>query len=167
MYSLPKGGVGAEIGVDQAVFSEHLLEWTDPQLLWLVDSWQQQGQRHDVLQLRTLRKTMHRMRLHIGSGQVRVLVGPSVRCATHVPNGTLDWLYIDADHTYHGCKANLDTWSSRVKKGGLIAIHDYTSPIKTLGGVRKAIDEFVRQKGVSLARVTQEANGTAWFWKEW
>jgi hypothetical protein len=36
---LKMGGIIAEIGVDQAVFSEQILKVTEPALLHLVDSW--------------------------------------------------------------------------------------------------------------------------------
>ncbi|MBL7849464.1 MAG: class I SAM-dependent methyltransferase [Cyclobacteriaceae bacterium] len=36
----------------------------------------------------------------------------------------IDFLYIDADHTYEGVKADFQLYSPMVRKGGLIAFHD-------------------------------------------
>jgi predicted O-methyltransferase YrrM len=37
----------------------------------------------------------------------------------------LDVLYIDADHTYEGCKADFKRYAQHVKPGGLIILDDY------------------------------------------
>lgn len=43
-----------------------------------------------------------------------------------VLNGAqVDFLWIDGDHSYKGCKADFENYSSFVKPGGLIGIHDY------------------------------------------
>ena len=36
----------------------------------------------------------------------------------------LDFLFIDGDHSYDGVKRDFELWSSLVKIGGVIALHD-------------------------------------------
>lgn len=36
----------------------------------------------------------------------------------------IDYLHIDADHTYEGCKQDFDLYSTLVNKNGIISIHD-------------------------------------------
>ncbi len=38
------------------------------------------------------------------------------------------FVFIDADHSYEGCKADFDAWSPLVKSGGEIAFHDTNKP---------------------------------------
>lgn len=45
-----------------------------------------------------------------------------------------DLIYIDADHTYEGCKADIEAWMPKCKK--FLCGHDYSFP-----GVKKAVDE--------------------------
>jgi len=48
-----------------------------------------------------------------------------------------DLVFIDADHQYEAIKNDIEKWLPKVKKGGLIAGHDYgTHP-----GVSKAVNE--------------------------
>ncbi len=49
----------------------------------------------------------------------------------------LDFLFIDGDHSYEGCSADLRAWLPFVKSGGWIAFHDSSEP-----GVTKAIAEL-------------------------
>ena len=37
---------------------------------------------------------------------------------------SLDFLFIDGDHTYEGVKKDFEMYSPLVKKGGLVAFHD-------------------------------------------
>jgi predicted O-methyltransferase YrrM len=36
----------------------------------------------------------------------------------------IDFLFIDADHSYEGVKRDFESYSQLVRKGGIIAIHD-------------------------------------------
>jgi hypothetical protein len=36
----------------------------------------------------------------------------------------IDYLHIDADHTYEGCKLDFDLYSTIMNKNGIISIHD-------------------------------------------
>jgi predicted O-methyltransferase YrrM len=41
-----------------------------------------------------------------------------------LPPDGVDFLFIDGDHTYEGVKADFETYSPLVRKGGMIALHD-------------------------------------------
>lgn len=55
----------------------------------------------------------------------------------------LDVLYIDADHTYEGCKADFDLYSPFVVKGGLVIFDDYIQDNNPANGVKKVVDGLV------------------------
>jgi predicted O-methyltransferase YrrM len=54
----------------------------------------------------------------------------------------IDVIFIDGDHSYEGCKKDIENWYPRMKKGGVMLFHDCdeTSP-----GVVQAVKEFVEQ----------------------
>ncbi len=59
---------------------------------------------------------------------------------------SLDFVYIDGNHKYGAVAMDLSLWSSRVKKGGIIAGHDYYSRIgkRRNRGVKYAVEGFVK-----------------------
>tara|TARA_B110000503_G_scaffold97711_1_gene146568 strand:+ start:228 stop:788 length:561 start_codon:yes stop_codon:yes gene_type:complete len=45
-----------------------------------------------------------------------------------IPDGSLDFVFIDADHGYEGCLRDIKAWSPKVRKGGYIIGHDIHFP---------------------------------------
>jgi predicted O-methyltransferase YrrM len=56
-----------------------------------------------------------------------------------------DFVYIDGLHTYEGVKTDIQNYLPKVKKGGVIGGHDYTSQIPHLVGVYEAVNEMFGQ----------------------
>ncbi len=73
---------------------------------------------------------------------------------------TIDFLYIDADHTYEGVKRDFELYSRLVSKGGLIGFHDIRN-MKANHQVRFYWDEIkksFRHKEI-LGPTTKTGNG--------
>ncbi len=79
---------------------------------------------------------------------------PSVEAATLPQMRDLDFVFIDADHSYEGCKADIEAWLPRVRPGGICAGHDYCN---FFPGVMQAVNEREELQGSNLI-------GTVW-WK--
>jgi cephalosporin hydroxylase len=81
----------------------------------------------------------------------------SHEAAALVPDGSLDFVYIDAEHTYEGCLADLRLWSPKVRRGGIVSGDDYrfVNPKRprrwspSFAGVDKAVEEFVVERGIT------------------
>jgi hypothetical protein len=56
-------------------------------------------------------------------------------------------VYIDGDHSYKGCVADLRAYYPKIRPGGIFSGHDYLDGSLPEGdfGVKKAVDEFVRR----------------------
>jgi Methyltransferase domain len=110
---IPKEGICAEVGIDQCDFSAKILETTDPLELHLID-----------ISERSVSKARERFSTQMVSGKVKTHCGDSSTILKQLPI-SLDWIYIDGDHTYEGAKKDLEAAESKLKPGGLIALNDY------------------------------------------
>ena len=95
----------------------------------------------------TLPDKMPVMLLGCASTVVTAGVGPNVSFrvgltteVAKVWSEPIDFLYIDADHSYEGVLADLDAWVPHVRSGGLILGDDYGNAIYP--GVAMAWEEF-------------------------
>ena len=55
--------------------------------------------------------------------------------------GTIDLIFIDGDHSYAACAADIAAWATFVKPGGVMAFHDFGS---RADGVTRAIFEAIK-----------------------
>lgn len=62
----------------------------------------------------------------------------SVEAAGHVEDGSLDFVFIDAEHTYEGVTRDIQAWRPKVRRGGILCGHDYGHP--RFPGVKLAVD---------------------------
>lgn len=68
----------------------------------------------------------------------------------------VDVCFIDADHSYEGCKADILNFRELVKDGGLLCGHDYGPDQLSWVGVQQAVNELV-------PNVQCAPNTTIWF----
>ena len=73
------------------------------------------------------------------SGRTHVVVDTTIHAATRFEDGFFDCVFIDADHSYAGCRADILAWRSKVRPGGLLCGHDYANKA---GEVKLAVDEI-------------------------
>ena len=68
------------------------------------------------------------------------VISDSIAAAKHLAalRGKIDLIFIDGDHSYDACKADILAWSPYVKRGGVMAFHDFGSRAE---GVTRAIFE--------------------------
>ncbi len=62
----------------------------------------------------------------------------SKQAAEKFEDWSLDLIYIDATHTYEGVKNDIESWFNKIRPGGIISGHDYSTG---WGGVMRAVDE--------------------------
>ena len=63
----------------------------------------------------------------------------------------MDFVYIDADHSYEGARRDIAAWGRKVRRGGMVAGHDYyVFPGSGNDGVVRAVDEHIAETGAEL-----------------
>jgi len=139
---------GAEIGVFMGNNAVGLLD-TFPDLhLVLVDSYEleQRGATvEDVQIVRRMKRVQKKAKVRFIEYEDRILwkYKPSVEAAKEIENESLDYVFIDAEHTYEAVSADIEAWLPKIRKDGrgLISGHDYVLP-KYQGLVRAVHERF-------------------------
>jgi hypothetical protein len=154
LRQMPKGGVAAEIGVHEGRFSARILEVTSPRLLHLIDPWIHEtsevyrdawygGQIDAQAKMDTRHQEVcRRFAAQIAAGRVEVHRMTSALAAQHIPDASLDWVYIDGNHLYEFVRDDLELFMPKVRSGGCIAGDDYGVDGWWSDGVERAVDEF-------------------------
>lgn len=139
--------VGVEVGVASGLNSNDMLMNWNLKKLYLVDNWGCiEGQAGDASSPQEWHdfnyESTKRLMVNHKSKAV-FLKGTSVEMSKKVKDNSLDFAYIDSDHSYEGVKADLEAWFPKVKTGGVIAGHDV---LNQAYGVEQAVMEFCKDK---------------------
>ncbi len=67
---------------------------------------------------------------------------------------SFDVVFIDGDHGYEGAKQDLEMWGRRVRKGGLILVHDATSRFP---GVVRALKDWSNDARIEIDWPTRDS----------
>lgn len=138
---------GAEIGVADGRYSEILLQ-TIPNLklscidLWrpYENNWRKQDYHNEAYQ-----KTLERIRPYPDATAIPF---PSIEASVNVQDESLDFVFIDGSHTFDHVMTDIIIWSRKVKKGGIVAGHDYYHFHDS--GVVEAVNKYTEEHKIDL-----------------
>jgi hypothetical protein len=154
-------GNAAEIGVCTGCYSRDILDW-GVKHLYSVDPWREfpeapcgiSDEQHEANYQETLQ------RLEPVKDRSTILRMTRTEAAQRLPNGFLDFCYIDANHRYEGISVDLPTWWPKVRSGGILAGHDFLAAGL---GVNQAVTEFAAQHGVPIHLVIEHQQDASFY----
>lgn len=137
---LGKGLIGAEIGVNKGYNAAFICATIEPKLLYLIDPWNNfldpdSGEIIGEAQY-LMTKEM------VANFPYKIIRATSFEAVKEFTNESLDFVYIDANHSYLAVLSDITRWYPIVKKGGILSGHDFTNETT---GIRKAVEFFCKQ----------------------
>jgi hypothetical protein len=159
---------GAEIGIERGVFSEKICKSVPGVKLYCIDPWQfYPGYREHVSQDQLdgfYEETKEKLKPY---GCI-VIKGFSEEVHKDIPDGSLDFVYIDGNHDFLHTTQDLFYWTPKVRAEGIVSGHDFK---RTRHGaanhVKDVIPAWAYAHGIRPWFVLNEKEtGTApsWFW---
>lgn len=164
--------VGAEIGVLRGDYSRVICENNPEAKLYCVDEWKAyRNHPHQEELDAAFAETVEKLE----GFDVTYLRMTSMEAIEKIPNDSLDFVYIDANHEWNHIAQDLYWWSRKVKPGGIVSGHDYYrtrwkySVLHVIGAVKGYTEAFRIRPWFVLgtkARVPGQRRDTmrSWFW---
>lgn len=116
--------VGAEVGVFRGLYSKCLLERVPGLKLFGVDTWSYYYGYKDYKN-DELKEAYEEAKENIKGHDCLLIKGKSREVVEQFEDESLDFVYIDANHSYEYVVEDIALWSKKVKKGGIVSGHDY------------------------------------------
>ena len=165
---LPKDANIAEIGVNLGEFSRLILDQCQPSALHLIDPWELSTADDDYaasvgenpsteMAEDRYRQVCKVFKTEEASGQVTLHRAMSDKAVEDFDDHSLDWIYIDGNHSYESVKQDLELYLPKVRPDGLILGHDYAnnSMSRHFGfGVVQAVNEVCREQKLHFLCLT-------------
>lgn len=150
---LPRRCFAIELGVLNGDFSEMILSILVPDVLLLVDPFETGAKNYSnkmnflPVAYSTEKNFKKVVKRFVNDDRVSVLKSYS-HSAVSIIHEPLDFIYHDASHLYEDLKRDLKEWLPKLKKGGIMAGHDYVEHPDF--GVIRAVDEFCKENGFEM-----------------
>ncbi|MCZ2344462.1 MAG: class I SAM-dependent methyltransferase [Bacteroidales bacterium] len=158
---------GAEVGVATGGTAAALLNAYPALHLHLIDPWQEYACDHPyrVSGDRCARRNRNAnacaalttlQRTGFAAARRTIWTEESILAATRLTDASLDFVFLDADHTYPAVQADLQAWWPKIRPGGVFVGHDYQGRRDRRGiwGVRRAVEEWAACQRLTVT-VTQ------------
>lgn len=161
---------GAEVGVWTGLFSKQMCEAITGLQLTCIDPWQAyDAYRERKNDQAKLDAAYQDARARLAPYGCRIWRKTSAEAAAAMPDRSLDFVYVDANHLKPFVLEDLALWMPKVKVGGILAGHDYIPwPAKRAKSpwieVQAAVDEFASARGIGPVYVLAADKAPSYFW---
>jgi len=141
LFNSFKFNKGAEVGVKKGVFSEHLCKNMPGLRLKCIDPYLPGEDNWDKVEI-----WFHMAQKALMRYDARIIKKTSMHAsAEDIAKWSLDFVYIDADHTFNEVMQDIIVWADRVRPGGIVSGHDYH-----YADVKTAVDAYTNIHGYEL-----------------
>lgn len=136
--------IGAEIGVKSGRNIDEILKACPGFFMYAIDPWcPTENYSHWPEQHHRQHEQRFNQVVSRHKGRVEKMKMFSHEAAERIDDASLDFVFIDGDHSYEGVRQDIDLWLPKIRGGGIISGHDYDNDIfgDAFRGVDRAVEE--------------------------
>ncbi len=160
--------VGAEIGVFEGTLTNALLRRIPGLKMYGVDLWENYEDYKDDLASLALSGAYEKAVENTKGFDCTLIRGWSNEVVKQFEDGSLDFVYIDGNHKFEYAIEDIALWAPKVRKGGIIAGHDYKDWSKTNRWnsmqVKEAVDAYTKVKRITPWFMTMNNGSNSFLW---
>lgn len=141
--------VGVEVGVRNGNYSETLMKANPDLILWGVDPYEPHKGYRDHVRKETFQGFEKEAHDKLDKYDSYTFIRDYSHNAVHqFEDNSIDFVYIDGDHSFYNATQDIELWSAKVRTGGIVSGDDY-----------------FKHKGNARIHVYQVVNGYTDAWK--
>ena len=151
---------GVEIGVQWGLYSAILCKANPNIELYSIDPWLYSKRKSSKARAeQKFNKSVKRL----SPFNATVIRKKSMDALVDFKDNSLDFVFIDGNHSFDYAVSDIIHWTHKVRQGGVIAVHDYYN--FNNGGVMKAVDAYTHCHYIDPWYVTYEFVPSAFWFK--
>jgi len=171
---------GCEVGLESGKNAKVMFENIPGLILYGVDPYKQHQDSSYISESDGLKwgplylhRVKHRAIKELRGLNWKLIQDFSEDAVRRIPDQSLDFVYIDGDHSYDSVMLDIILWSRKVRKGGIVSGHDYFYNKNKLGRqskVTQAVNDYARIHEIMFF-ITDEDHYVkkgdcypSWFW---
>ena len=153
---------GAEIGVAGGFHSKQICEQVSGVRLLCIDTWKvYKGLRHTLKQEK-YDWCLETAQENLAPYNAEIIQAFSMDAVRDVELESLDFVYIDGNHSFDYVMQDIIEWSKRVRRGGIVSGHDYYRFRNA--GIVPAVNVYAYMHHIKEWFLTSEKKEKSFFW---
>lgn len=152
--------VGAEVGVELGRFARSLVRKVPDLKLYGIDPWvryEDQFNEHDPDEF--YKQTVKDCTPY----NIELIRKTSMEAVKDFEDESLDFVYIDGNHNFRYVTDDIDEWSKKVRKGGVVSGHDFVFEKNAHAGY--VVRDWTEIYGIDPWYIIEEEKGRpSWYW---
>ena len=140
---------GAEVGTDRGEYAKNLCAGIPNLKLYCVDPWLAYTEGEDIHTQEEMDQIYGEAKQKLKYYDVSFYKKTSADCLRLIPDGFLDFVFIDVNHEYESVLEEVTGWTKKVKPGGIVCGHDYKEDKVRKYGVIEAINKYTEDNRVA------------------
>ena len=153
---------GAEIGIESGRFSQQICNQNPGVHLLCVDAWTKYRGYSRAISQPNFDKHHENAKRRLAPYNVEIIHALSMDAVEDIELESLDFVYIDGNHSYDFAMMDLIQWGRRVRRGGIISGHDYFLCRNV--DIIPVVDSYTSARGIREWFLTSEEKAKTWFW---
>ena len=159
--------VGAEIGVESGKYSKVLCKTIPDLELFCIDSWVSYENYREHVSQEKQDKFYSDAEARLKPYNCTLIKGYSMDVVSDFEDESLDFVYIDGNHEFRQATDDIDEWSRKVRKGGIVAGHDFVRMRGVKGEyihTKDVVQAWAYAKKINPWFVIKGDRCPSWFW---
>jgi predicted O-methyltransferase YrrM len=163
--------VGAEIGVAGGFYSKWLFYGIPGLKLYLIDPWKSYDgyvEHHNPEDQSIMDDCLAHAHRRLDGKNCEFIRKTSMEAVKDFEDESLDFVFIDGNHSFEYVIEDIAQWSKKVRKGGIVSGHDYWNSVDRgaepkLCQVKDAVDAWTKTNNISWY-IARKDKSPSWFW---
>lgn len=141
---------GVEVGTDRAGYSKDILDRVPDVTLYTIDPYQPYKEGNEVKDAQKMIEIENEARTVLSNyPNAKLIIDTSMNAVKGFKPNSIDFVFIDGNHTFSYVYEDIVEWTKRVKPGGIVYGHDYKKDDERGYGVIEAVNKYAEEMGIS------------------
>lgn len=140
--------LGVEIGTDHGKYAEQICQAIPDLKLICVDPYTPYTEGTEVHDQANVDQIYKEANDRLTKYNTKIMKITSMEAVKHIADNSLDFVFIDGNHSYSYVLEDVTEWTKKVKPGGIVAGHDYKIDPTNDYGVIEAIQKYTKDSHI-------------------
>lgn len=148
--------VGVEVGTDRGGYAKDICSRYPELKLYTIDPWLPYNEGKEEKNEMNMIEFEYEARRLLAPYNCEIIKKTSMEAVEDFKDESIDFVFIDGNHEYPFVLEDIEEWTKKVKKGGIVCGHDYVKDDAKKYGVIEAVNQYVEENNIETLYILKK-----------